>query len=200
MEHYPLAWPQGHKRTRFPGSSRFKVRTEYQALQALYEELERIGAIAIVVTTNLRARNDGGFYARQRKPDDRGVAVYFHRDGKEIALPCDTYDQVADNLYAIARTIAAMRQVERDGIPGFITRAFTGYTALPAPGTPVLPIWAEALGFDHTPTLEELRIRYRDLAREHHPDSGQAVDGDRFIEIQSAYTTGFEALTGGANG
>ncbi len=51
-----------------------------------------------------------------RKPDDRGVAVYFTHLRRSMCFTCDKWDQVEDNLYAIVKTIETLRGIERWGV------------------------------------------------------------------------------------
>jgi hypothetical protein len=47
----------------------------------------------------------------------------------EKAIACDRYNEVRLNVKAIQVTIAALRRVEESGAPGFLERAFSGFTA-----------------------------------------------------------------------
>lgn len=84
VEAYPLYWPEGWKRTRFPDYSRFK--TGFGAARKfLFEELGRMGATHIVLSTNIPLRNDGMPRANMAPGGgDHGVAVYFKRKGKDM--------------------------------------------------------------------------------------------------------------------
>ena len=83
-ESYPLAWPSDYPRTR-PQDQRVMSawkRTANQYHEALSLELERIGALASVISSNvpltLRGTMTTGI-----EPRDVGVAVYFSRKIKE---------------------------------------------------------------------------------------------------------------------
>jgi len=60
----------------------------------------------------------------------------------------------------------------------------------------IVPIlkWKKVLGFsqDEFPTPKQVRDRYRDLARKHHPDRGG--DKDKFVKIGSAKDEALEYL------
>jgi hypothetical protein len=85
---YPLHWPPGWPRTKSRNRQDSKYRfgrprregygqtfwTLAEARDALLEELGRIRARGIVVSTNYTLRNDGLLRASQRTPDDTGVA------------------------------------------------------------------------------------------------------------------------------
>lgn len=193
---FPLAWPVGWPRT--PDGARRRApytfgqpRRIYQSGAAdapardfLLDELRRLGARNVVLSTNVELRQDGLPYARRRTPDDPGVAVYFTLDGESRCIPCDRWDRVADNLYAVARTISALRQLDRDGTHRMVSAAFSGFKALPeaGSGTP----WWEVLGVvsgERDP--EVLKRFYRLQAAKLHPDRGG--DPVAFAALTSAY-------------
>ena len=108
-------------------------------------------------------------------------------NGKSIAMPCDKWDRLADNIYAVAKHIDALRGQERWGV-GSIDRAFTGYAALPDPHAK--KHWREVLLLTSTATLPDIKEAYRELARLHGPDKGG--DPEKWHEIQEAYEAGIE--------
>lgn len=56
-----------------------------------------------------------------------------HSHQHDYSIPCDRFNEVRLNLAAIRVALAALRQLERVGIPGMIERTFRGLkTALPA--------------------------------------------------------------------
>ena len=81
-EAYPLCWPSGYKRTAHRSSSRF-TQTWETAQKFLRLEIERLGGSDLIVSTNLRIRNDGFLYAYRTKakilhPDAGGDAEKFN--------------------------------------------------------------------------------------------------------------------------
>jgi DnaJ-domain-containing protein 1 len=91
-------------------------------------------------------------------------------------MAIDQYYRVEENLAAIAATLDAMRAIERHGGAQILDRAFTGFTALPAPAA--ARSWREVFGFTpHAqPDRAALRNRYRILAGERHPDRAGGSD------------------------
>lgn len=180
---YPLQWPAGWKRTQSPQHSRFDTSPE-RATRGLLAEIERLGGRLPVISSNAQYRQDGMPYARQGYIADTGVAVYFQRKGKPVVFACDTYVALHDNLHAIAKTIEAMRAIERHGASEMLDRAFSGFTALPAPGA--IRDWQAVLGLQELlqPTAEDVRAAYRKLAAQHHPDRGG--DPARMTELNQA--------------
>ena len=94
---YPLQWPRCRERrpSRDRKIGRFTVGktiaiggseqtyrrqqeiTVSQAVERLLAELNRIGAIGAIISTNLEVRNDGFPRSGQRQPDDPAICVYF---------------------------------------------------------------------------------------------------------------------------
>lgn len=180
MEAYPLYWPDGYKRTKWKSSSRFS--TEFgKARYNLFHELELMDAKRVILSTNIPLRRDGLPYADTRKIDDPGVAVYFELKGKRVVLACDCWNSVAANIHAVALTVGAMRGIDRWGVSEVLERAFTGFTALPAPQSPF-----EILGVPPTATREEIREARNRLALKHHPDIDPQA-GDAMARINKAF-------------
>jgi hypothetical protein len=204
---FPLSWPQGRPRTpaHQRARSKFHVQTRRTAshnpnysyveragvsLTAardfLFAELARLGARAVILSTNLELRNDGLPRAGQRQPDDPGAAVYFTHKGKEMAFACDRWHKVEDNIVAVAKTIEALRGIERWGTGDMVEAAFVGFAALPPAGGIAPPRkWWEVLRVRADVSDEVVRDRYRHEMLNHHPDRGG--DPNKAIEINAAY-------------
>lgn len=213
---HPLAWPVGWKRTlphlrlraKFGKGERQQIGdhaytrkrdlTVAEGVRRVLIELQRLGVREgdAIISSNVPVRLDGLPRSDARKPDDPGVAVYWQRAGEpQRCMAIDRYDDVADNLAAIAATLNAMRAIERHGGAVILDRAFAGFTALPAPGA-ARP-WREVLGInaDEHPPRELVRLHYRRLAAEHHPDRGGSAE--RMAEINRAWKQALEELTDG---
>lgn len=166
---FPLSWPAGQPRTRSPQRSRFDVSFE-KARKELTSEIERMGGHYVVISTNLPLRRDGYPYANAR-PDngDNGVAVYFEWKGKQMTFACDKWDVVGDNIWAIEKTIYAIRGIERWGASDMMERAFSAFQMLPAPAT--RDCWA-VLGIPPHSSIDAIARAWKDKAKELHPDNG----------------------------
>lgn len=174
---FPLLWPEGwpatpsHKRTR----ARYTVTYE-RAIRHLVDELRRMGARGVVISTNVPIRRDGLPYSdfAKRRIDNPGVAVYFTRkgDGGQQVIACDKYVRVEENVRACGLTIEALRAIERAGASELLDRAFQGFKALPAAGEGTSASWWNVLGVHPQADLATAQRAYRDLARQHHPDAG----------------------------
>lgn len=204
---FPLQWPMGWKRTeahrrlqaRFGRASRGsgvtwtagRSLTVNEAVQRVRQELQRMAVDLqdVVISTNLELRLDGLPRSGQRAPADPGAAVYW-RDNFNSAprvMAIDQYTTVEDNLAAIAATLNAMRAIERHGGAAILERAFTGFSALPAPGA--ARHWRDVLGVPNTVQNEQgLKDAYRRAASAAHPDKGGS--DARMAEVNAAYEQG----------
>lgn len=187
MKAFPLTWPAGWKRTTPEQRTRAKFnqqsfgqfgvsRGSVTIVEGTKRVLKELAAFGVqegdaIISTNLKLRLDGLPKGDQAEPTDPGVAVYWQRTGdpQQKSMAIDRYDRVADNLAAIAATLEAMRAIERHGGAMILERAFLGFTALPAPNT-----WRAVLEWpDEQPVnLSDVKVRYRQLAKERHPDAG----------------------------
>jgi hypothetical protein len=190
---YPLTWPEGWPRR--PGYTRKRAQFKSQksgggtvqisvseGMRRVLVELQalRTSRDDVVVSTNLRLRLDGFPRSDQPEPSDPGAAVYWQQGQTMKVMAIDRYDRVADNLAAIAATLEAMRAIERHGGGEILDRAFTGFTALPAPKK-----WWDILGILPTATADQINARFRALAAIHHPDR-DGGDHGRMAEISAA--------------
>ena len=195
---YPLSWPVSVPRTRAAkrntarfsqsrqaswGSSRERLSMS-NAVSRLMDELKRLGARSVVISTNVAVRLDGLPRSGQRKPEDPGAAAYFDLAGEPHCMPCDRWDRVEDNVAAIAGHVAATRKIERYGV-GSIAEAFTAFKALPAARR-----WFEILGVPEDATLGEIKGAYKLRAFDLHPDRNG--DPGEWDELQSAYAFGLD--------
>ncbi len=163
---YPLAWPKGwprteaSKRERWPAPKPPPLQT---ALDEMKKELRLLGVEHVTLSSNVTLGAEA--------PADPGVVAYGVYDKQEIAIPCDRWNTVGGNLRAIAKTIEAMRGMQRWGAKHMIRAMFHGFVALPAAG-PGQQHWREVLGIAAGTKVDATLIehRRRALAMQHHPD------------------------------
>lgn len=179
---YPLQWPSGRKRTDryYREQAKFDVSLA-RARDNIIAEITRLCGgryardPAIVISTNLNLRRDGLPLANQRAPEDPGVAVYFMYKKRQMSFACDRWLKIEHNMQAIAKTIEALRGIERWGSGDMLEAAFTGFTALPPPDA--TRTWREVLGVPPDErSLVEVRLAYRRRASAAHPDKGGSHD------------------------
>lgn len=179
VEAFPLAWPMGRPRVRRTESGRFKTALG-AAINNVRYQVELLGGQRLVISSNLPLRRDGLPMARAGSIGDVGVAVYFDLKKKPMCFACDRWDEIDDNMQAIAKTIEALRGIERWGSGQMVEQAFTGFLSLPAPEQP----W-QTLGLPTSrPSRDQIDEAHRRLASLHHPDRGG--DQHHMARINSA--------------
>lgn len=199
----PLLWPVGWIRTprnsrdiaRFRGTGfnsssgsiqKFsRPHTMDESSSKILAELERLGAARVVISTNVPVNRSGLPYSSARAPEDPGSAVYFHFHTRKTVLACDKWTRVEDNLWAIACHIEALRSQERWGV-GSIDQAFSGYTALPAPGEHSARTWYVILGVPYDSDFSTCKQAYLKKAKELHPDTANGSHSE-MSELNSAW-------------
>jgi hypothetical protein len=191
---YPLRWPVGWERSAKRVQSKFNTPLG-KAMNSLTAEVGRVlGASHLVICSDLPLKADAT-PRMDRDPVDPGVAVYFQRNGSPVVFACDQYDVVRDNVLAIAKTIEALRGIERWGASDAMERAFRGFAALHEPER-VTP-WNEILGFNalQVPALDSdlIEMRYKRLAQERHPDRGG--DEKSMQELNRARAEGLKVVS-----
>jgi hypothetical protein len=195
VDRYPLTWPAGWPRTKYPQSARFNT-SFTKARNELMRELDLLGADGIIISSNLETRLDGLPYASQRQPDDSGIAVYFRLEGNDQCIPCDKWYSAADNLQAIRLTVGALRGLERWGAKEMVNAAFRGFKALPAAGEGSESnqrLWHEVLEVSPDASWDVIEAAYRELLHKVHPDKGGTET--EFHEVQAAFKQAKELRT-----
>ena len=170
-EAYPLQWPDGWPRTEYqdqkyslPGGA---VRQSWdRVVNRLLDELRRLGATNVVLSTNQPIRRDGLPYTTKRIIEDPGAAVYFSLDGQQLAMAQDCYMHLIDNIRSLALAIEGLRQMDRHGGGHMMKRAFSGFAALPPPDAIIPDDWRAVLEVGMGTCLDECETQYRTLARE----------------------------------
>lgn len=183
-EAFPLQWPSGKPRTRNPQSSRFGTLTFGRARDELLAELKRLDARHVVLSTNIPLRLDGLPYSNRTAPIDKGIAVYFGLNKRQMCFACDKWDRIEHNVQAITRTIEAIRGISRWGGGDMVEQAFSGFTALPSPTKPNR-LWYDILNVTKDCPAAEVQTAYREMARAAHPDMGGTTE--KMAIINQAY-------------
>jgi hypothetical protein len=191
IDSFPLNWPVGRERKKEWERTRsaFKT-TPARARDGVISELKRLGARNTVISSNVETYSRGErtyMYADQSKAQsDPGVAVYYTWKDEQYCLSCDKYKTVMENLQAIAKTIEAIRGIERWGTGEMMKAAFSGFKALPEPPKETVQSAWEILGIRPGSSEHEIKNAYRKKVKIHHPDvpGGSAF---MFNKIQTAY-------------
>jgi hypothetical protein len=200
---FPLQWPEGWKRTESyrRRSATFKRLgkdlTVFDGVERVLEELDRLGVRQddVIVSTNVKTRLDGLPRSGEPKPSDPGVCVYWQKTSKQPmrCMAVDRYTEVADNLAAIAATLEAMRAIERHGGAAILDRAFTGFTALPAPAAGKRDWWV-VLDCSPNSGREIIDHSFKRLASRYHPDK-EGGSAEKMAELNAARVEALEAVS-----
>lgn len=185
IEAYPLQWPVGYPRTKYPERNDRFDGTFARSRDEIMYQLKKMGAINVVISTNIPLKRDGSPYATYGVKDfnDNGVAVYFTIDGEPSVLCCDKWQRIEWNMRAIVKTIDAMRGLDRWGVSEILKRVFTGFKALPEQKS--TGNWWEVLGIPKNATPDEIKKAYREKLHSVHPDKGGTAE--EFEKVQRAY-------------
>lgn len=221
VEAYPLHWPPGRPRTKNRERAQFHRKVEHRysdgtlanwlkkqnltiadSRDRLHKEVGLLGGDGLIISSNLRLRQDGLPMSNQREPDDPGIAVYFQLSRQPRCVACDKWDRAADNLAAIAKFIEAMRGQLRWGV-GDVNAMFSGFKALPD-ATVTMPPMSEQeaaefmarglAAFAATDYLNGskdfktvwLSRAYREQAKRLHPDANGGVTSVDWHLLQRA--------------
>jgi len=169
---YPLSWPAGWPRTQVREKARFQT-TLPAALNMLKKECNLLGGTNLILSSNCTLGDEN--------PRECGVVAYFQLKKQSIAIPCDRWNSVKDNVKAIALTIEAMRGMERWGAKHMITAMFQGFMALSERTGP--SCW-EVLGVAPQSSEATIMEAYRAKAQTAHPDKGGSHEA--FVELNQA--------------
>lgn len=179
---YPLTWPDSKPRCAHRTRSRFDA-----SLAKAHKEIEeemgrwRVGNAFVISMAP----------AFRRMTTDPGVALWFNLPLKRNQLKrelrviaCDSYDLQEHNLYAIAKTLYALRAIERWGAYT-LEQAVEGARPMlmPPAGMGKKPWW-EVLNVASNWPLEAIEMKYQALAKKAHPDNGGS--GDEMAMLNAA--------------
>lgn len=184
---HPLCWPYGWPRTKQLIVSRFrkwnKEVTITKATDVVIDQFRLFGVPewSVIISSDLKLRQDGLPKSGQRIPDDIGIAVWWKEGAKQRVIALDQYNRIADNLYAIGKTVEAMRSIERWGGGEILERTFTGFTHIEH----IKSGWRDVLEYDGS-NLNAANKHYKVLRSLNHPDKGG--DKNKFYEINQAWT------------
>lgn len=189
---YPLEWPEGWDRTpdhQRQNWSRFQT-TFDKARKDLLTELDRLGAVNVVISSWLPLRRDGMPRAdiARRRIEDPGIAVYFTFKGRRMVMARDAYSNVHDNIRSIGLAIEHLRGLERHGGGHMMERAFDGFEALPPPSNDPdaqNAHWSVVLGIDRDSHIDVIRHAYKTKIKAAHPDGGGS--NEAFQRVQKAF-------------
>ena len=187
-------------RTRFPERSRFRSSWAITLAELSYE-IERLGGTSWVLQIDVSdydLRKDGGMRANARPPSSHAIRINFTAKAKgPLSFAIDRYDDWRDNVRAVAKTLEALRAVDRYGVAtaGEQYRGWTAISNRPAEmsreqAAEFIAHWAGVAGFaDVVAEIaqggEDLRTAYYAAAKRAHPDV-TGDDGDTMARLNAA--------------
>ena len=180
IEAYPLRWPDGWPRTKWPQQSRYEL-SFARARDEIVRQVRLARGHNPVITTNVPLRRDGLPLANMAEPTDSGVALYWDdKDRKPRVIAIDAWRTVRENMRAVAQAIESLRTFERTGAKAVIDRVYDGFARLPEAQDAF-----QVLGIQRGASRDAIVARFRDLARELHPDRGGS--NETMARITAAY-------------
>lgn len=206
---YPLQWPPriartpAHSRRRSPfGGAHSAPMSPHKCAHEVRDELRRLRVSEWVITSYLPAATTTGipFSDTPRIHPDPGIAVWFEYRRVERVLACDAWIRADENLRAIAKSIEAMRGLERWGVADVLASVFTGFAPALPPGEQADRPWREVLGglwpdgMEPADVLLLAKGRHRRLMGESHIDAGG--DTARMLELNQALEAAQRELGG----
>jgi hypothetical protein len=165
---FPLSWPTGVPRIRRSVRSQFGAHSVAEGVKEIRRQLSLLGARLPVISSNIPLKADGNPYSDPGRMADPGAAVYFQLKDKPYCLPCDRWDRVEHNFWAIAKHLEAMRGMQRWGV-GSVEQQFAGFKALAAQSQET---WWNVLECLPSADIDTINAQYRTRARSAHPDAG----------------------------
>ena len=177
---FPLQWLPQQSRTKLPKRALFGNHNSFYAGERLVDELLRLGAKNVIISSNLQTRSRGQGFLSNQIIKDVGVVAYFDLKGQPKAMACDKWDKPEHNLWALFLSIQAIRGLERWGGSEFLDGLFTGFKALPE-----TTIVNTIQYFSEFKNKAEAKARFVELVKVNHPDVGG--DAEIFMEIKKQY-------------
>lgn len=191
IEAFPLYWPDGQPRSTSRRDNWLLKLSAERAQWHLRDELRKMGATEVIVSTGVPLRKRDGMMHAAVEPADPGVAVYFTHGKRQLVIACDSYTKLRWNLRACGLTVEALRSIQRNGATELLERAFTGFAALPPKGG-TSRSWREVFDLGASATLDDAKSVYRRLAATHHPDKGG--DREEWERINNAWAAAQKEL------
>ncbi len=201
----PLSDPnETRQRRKSRERSRFKA-TYKQTLDLLEYELNHLRAKDIVIQAGYQLgqiRNDGWPYSNAKSLHPAVVVSYRNRKNEEVSFPCDSYNQMEDNLRAIGLTLKSLRDIDRYGVSQG-GEQYKGWTALPEAGKSDSTRGAAITLANYAPSLSvdqvlsdpgAMQEAYRQAAKKCHPDAGGSREAwDRIDAARRTLEANFKA-------
>ncbi|GAA4443005.1 hypothetical protein [Bremerella cremea] len=161
-------------------------------LTLLESELQKLRATQVVMQLDVTPsdiRLDGQIRANSR-PRSSAVVLSFNTPKGALSFPCDRFTNWQDNVRAIAKSLEALRMVDRYGV----TRGneqYRGWSRLPPPTTaPTADMVADVLWLAKLVGVQaseitgpyNLAVAIRQAERITHPDAGGSAEDFKRVQ------------------
>lgn len=158
-------------------------------MRTIRYELGRLSATDVVMEAGFRPdqiRQDGYPYSSQ-SPVHPTVRLSFKAGKKSLAFTCGGHKDWVVNVYAIAKTLEALRAVERYGCTTG-GQQYAGWSQLPPGASSIAAaewasvedamrwLWRVGFGTVPSPLPMEFDAAYRAAAKKSHPDAGGTAE------------------------
>lgn len=150
----------------------------------LRRQIELMGGKAVVLSSNCTLGTES--------PADPGVVAYFQLRETAMAIPCDRWTRVRDNVHAIALTVEAMRGMERWGAKHMITAMFSGFKALPQKASGIDP-WT-VLGVEQGASEAAITAAFRSKSKLFHPDIPGTGSPEKWAQLREAHDLAMQTV------
>lgn len=167
----PLQWVSHIKRAQVRVKSKFKAHTVSKSCGLIKRQIGLMGGRDCIVTSNIPTNTIGfssvNLYGNSL---DTGVSIFFKLNNMQKVIQVDKYNDFNSNLYALAKSVEAMRNLDRWGGVQVMDGMFTGFAALPSPEQ--VSVSTMTFYFEGFTTKSAARPLYLDLCKRLHPDNG----------------------------
>lgn len=186
----PLQWVTHIARSKNRSKSNFRNHTIHKSCKIIKTQLGKMGATESIVTSNIPTQTSGFATVRlQGNSTDVGVSIFFKLNGVQKVIQVDRYVDVNSNLYALAKSVEAIRNLDRWGGVQVMDGVFSGFSALPSPEQ--VTATAMTYYFDGFVSKEQARPQYLEYCKKMHPDFRKDVPTDvaraEFQEMKRQY-------------
>lgn len=180
----PLQWVNHIQRAKNRVKSKFKAHSVSKSCKLIKSQIGLMKGTDCIITSNIPTKTTGFASVKlYGNSQDTGVSIFFKLNGVQKVIQVDKYDDSNSNLYALAKSVEAMRNLERWGGVQVMGGMFTGFAALPAPDQ--VTASTMTFYFEGFTTKAAARPQYLDLCKKLHPDNGGEIKD--FQEMKRQY-------------
>lgn len=167
-------------------------------LELLRRELRMLGAknIELLVAIPAEQFRLDGYPRATARAEHPGIILSFDTPNLgHLSYPCDSFDRWEDNLYGVAKSLEALRMVDRYGVTKR-GEQYRGFLALEATAMPSTPFthepdsilgWLMRIPGVETAAGDHIATVLRRAQRATHPDHGGDPEEFRLVTLAETY-------------